>query len=250
MKNQIILWLSSLVLTFLIGYFKNVTDTNFPITGTFGIEGNKVSYKLDKVSYDKTVYTNIIISDIEGVKGKLIFKKDGIEEQFFYREIDRGLEVEIPKLKAGKSIDYKVELLYKDRTYDIPAKDYITLTFWGNIPTAVNVLTFILLYGGLLIALRCFLEIFNEDKNLKKYAFITCTIFLTLNALIIPLRNSYKLGAINNYIPPVTDIIDPVLLTILFIWIFGTIIMFYKKYTRTVVSAITLATIVMIFIVD
>ena len=64
MKNQIILWLSSLVLTFLIGYFKNVTDTNFPITGTFGIEGNKVSYKLDKVSYDKTVYKNIIISGI------------------------------------------------------------------------------------------------------------------------------------------------------------------------------------------
>ena len=75
MKNEIILWLSSILIVFLIGYIKNVTDKDYPITGTFGIEGKKVSYKLDKVSFDKTSYKNIIISDIKGITGKLILDR-------------------------------------------------------------------------------------------------------------------------------------------------------------------------------
>jgi hypothetical protein len=43
MKNEIILWLSSLIIVFIIGYIKNVTDKDYPVTGTFGIEGKKVS---------------------------------------------------------------------------------------------------------------------------------------------------------------------------------------------------------------
>ena len=41
MKNQIILLLSALVITFLTGYIESVTDADFPITGTFGINGKK-----------------------------------------------------------------------------------------------------------------------------------------------------------------------------------------------------------------
>jgi hypothetical protein len=59
MKNAIILWLSCLILVFLIGYIKSITDKDYPITGTFGIEGKKVSYKLDKISFDKDYYKNI-----------------------------------------------------------------------------------------------------------------------------------------------------------------------------------------------
>ena len=249
MKNQIILWLSSLILTFLIGYFKNVTEPNFPVTGTFGIEGKKISYKLDKVSFDKKFYKNIIISDLEGVKGKFIWEENGIRKETFYRETDGGLEVEIPKINPGKSIDYKVELRYKDKLYKIPKEGNINLTFWGHIPSAVNILNFMLLYLGLLMAIRCFLEIFNENKNLKKYAFITSILFLTLNALIVPLKNSYKLGAINKYIPPIEKIIDPIIIIIFLVWIAGTVLLFYNKFTRTVVSVITFITVVLIFFV-
>ena len=107
MKNEIILWLSSIVIVFLIGYVKNVTDKDYPITGTFGIEGKKVSYKLDKVSYDKSYYKNIIISDIKGLKGKLIWIQDDVQNESVFNEIDRGLECEIPKIKPGQKIKYK-----------------------------------------------------------------------------------------------------------------------------------------------
>jgi len=74
--------------------------------------------------------------------------------------------------------------------------------------------------------------------------------FLTLNILIVPLRNSYKLGAINNYIPPILDLIEPALLLILALWITGTIIMFFNKHARIVTVVITSVMIVLFFFVD
>jgi len=108
MKNEIILWFSSILIVFLIGYIKNVTNKDYPITNTFGIEGRKVSYKLDKISYDKSIYKNILISDIQALAGKLIWIKDDVKHEASYKEIKSGLECEIPILKASQTIKYKV----------------------------------------------------------------------------------------------------------------------------------------------
>jgi hypothetical protein len=247
MKNEIILWISSIIIVFLIGYVKNVTDSYYPVTGTFGIEGKKVSYKLDKVCFDKTSYKNIILSDLEGIKGKLIWKTDSRQQEKEYQKIEKGLECDISRLKPGRKIEYKVVLIYGERSFKIPKDGFITLTFWGNIPSGAKVLTFIFLYSGLLLSIRCLLELFNKNKNLKKYAVLNCSLLLILNSIIIPLRNSYKLGAINNYVPNVIDLIDPALLLILFLWIAGTIFFFYKKHIHPVLILITLVTVILFF---
>ena len=247
MKNEFILWFCSIILVFLIGYIKNITDKDYPITGTFGIEGKKVSYKLDKISYDKKTYKNIIISDISGLQGELIWVKDGMQYVASYRDVGKGLECEIPQLNPGQQIKYKVFLTYGEKSFEIPQDGFTTITFWGNIPLGVNWLTFILLYGGLLMSFRCLLELFNRNKNLKKYAVITTALFLTLTSIIIPLRNSYKLGAINSFVPPIIDLIEPILLAILFLWIAGTVLLFYKKSIRLVTIIITSVTFVLFF---
>jgi len=247
MKNEIILWLSSIVILFLIGYIKNVTDKDYPITSTFGIEGRKVSYKLDKVSFDKISYKNIIISDVKGITGKLIWIEGDEQKETSFKAIERGLECEITKLKPGQKIKYKVVINYKDQTFEIPKKDFVTLTFWGSIPSPVNILHFILLYGGMLMVVRSLLEIFNINKNSKRYALITCTIFITLVTIVAPLKSSYKLGTINNYVPPLTDLLEPVLLLILVIWIAGTILIFNKKFVRIVTIVIVAVTVALFF---
>ena len=248
MKNQIILWLSSLIILFLIGYVKNVTSKDYPITGTFGIEGKKVSYKLDKLSFDKTSYKNIIISDIEGVEGKLVWIKNEVKYETEFQKIERGLSGEIPKLEPGQQIKYKIFLTYVDKKFEIPEKDFVTLTFWGNVPSPVNIIKFILLYGGLLMSIRCVLELFNKNKNLKKYTVIVCALFILLTILIHPLYNTYKLGAINNYIPSVIELIEPLFLLIMSLWVVGAVLVFNNKFTNTVIVIITSATILLYFL--
>ena len=248
MKNQIILWLSSLVIFFLIGYVKNVTSQDYPITGTFGIEGRKVSYKLDRVSFDKTSYKNIIISDIKGVQGKLIWSKNDLQYESEFKEIDRGLTVEIPNLKPGQQIKYKVILTHLDKRFEIPEKDFVTLTFWGNIPSPVNIINYILLYAGLLMSIRCVLELFDKNKNLKKFIVIVCIFFITLTILIHPLYNSYKFGAINKKIPNILELLEPFYLVIMLLWVIGAVIIFNKKYVSIVTIFISSATILLYFL--
>jgi hypothetical protein len=248
MKNQINLWLSSIIILFLIGYIKNVTDKNYPVTGTFGIKGYKISYKLDKVSYEKSTYKNIIISDIKGVTGKIIWFRSDERYETEMIEIDRGLSGEIPVLKAGQKINYKIELAYNNKIYDLPQKDFVTLIFLGYIPSAVRILHFIFLYGGMLMVIRSSFELFNQSKNLKKYIVITSAFFLILTIIINPLRNGYKLGAINNYVPPVLDLLEPGYLAILFLWVVGTIFIFNTKMQSTVTIITSVATIIIFFL--
>ena len=248
MKNQIILWLCAIIILFLIGYSKSITDKNYPVTGTFGIESNKVSYKLDKISYGMIPYKNIIISDVKELEGIFIWEKDGEQKETNYNVIDRGLVCEIPFGKPGLKINYKIILKYRGKSYVIPEDDFITLTFWGNIPSSVNILNFILLYGGLLMSIRCALELFNKNQNLKKYAVITCTFFIILFSIVNPLRNSYKIGAINNYIPSIFDLFEPTLLLIVFCWITGTILLFFKRYTMFVTIFIVFITIFLFYL--
>jgi len=247
MKNQIILWLSSLIIVFLIGYVKNVTSKDYPITGTFGIEGKKVSYKLDRVSFDQTSYKNIIISDIKGVGGKLVWLKNNMNYENEFTEIERGLVGEIPKYEPGQQIKYKVILTYLDKRFNIPEKDFVTLTFWGNIPSPVNIINFILLYGGLLMSIRCVLELFNKNINLKKFIVIVCIFFITLTILVHPLYNSYKLGAINKNIPNILELLEPLFLVIMFLWVIGAVLIFNKKYINIVIIFISLATVLLFF---
>ena len=247
MKNEIILWLCSIVLVFLIGYFKNVTDSNYPVTGTFGIEGKKVSYKLDRVAYEKSSYKNYILTDIEGIEASLLLQNNSEESSFRYSIIDKGLMCQIPKLAPGQKINYKVILSYKNNSFEIPKKEFVTLTFWGSIPTFVRAIYFILMYGVILLTLRGLLEAFTKNVNLKKFMFINCTLLLLLITIIYPLYISYKLEAINHFVPTLGNLTDPWLLIVLLSWIVGTILIFKAKYVKTVSSLISVMTLLIFF---
>jgi hypothetical protein len=249
MKNQIILWSASIILTFLAGYFKAVTSTYYPLTGTFGIEGKKVSYKLDKIYYDQTPYENIVISDIQGLSGKIIMLNNDNQSEIIMSEIDRGLEAVIPVMKPGKNLLYKIVLNYEGRTYNIPDRGFVKLTFWGRVPSAVAGFYFFLLFGGLLLSIRSTMELFNKNKFLKKFAFTATTFFILNTILVNPLYNSYRLGALNKFVPSFTDLFDQSLIFISLSWIVGTILLFLNKSVIITTIAVGLVTIILFFLV-
>jgi hypothetical protein len=247
MKQQIILWVSAIILTFLTGYTKNVTDKNYPVTGTFGIDGQKVSYKLDKVHYGKEPYKLIIITELKELKGKCVW---GFNRENVIVPLSKGdniYYVEIPSKKPLSTIDYKVIITHKSKVYKIPSESNIKMTFYGKIPPSVSFLHFILIYGGILLALRTILEIFNQNKLIKKYILITTSIFILLAAIINPLRNSYKVGAINNYIPHILEIVEPLLLVLVLIWVAGSIIIFSKRFVVVTAAILFLSTLIIYF---
>jgi hypothetical protein len=121
------------------------------------------------------------------------------------------------------------------------------MTFYGEIPASVNFFHFILLYGGILTSIRTILEVFNRNKLIRKLSVITTSIFILLAAIINPLRNSYKLGAINNYIPGIMEIVEPLLIVLVIVWILGSVMFFTRRFGVVSAALLFLSTVIIYF---
>lgn len=238
-KNELILWLASFIITFLSIYIFNLLDKNYPITGTFGIEGEKVSYRFEKVHYGKDDFSVVIRSDVKNLSGKLFWKSysDSVWLSSQLKTSKMILEGSIKSLKPLQTLEYFVELKYKDKTYRLPDNKKVLLLFFGKIPTAVNVLQFLFIYIGLLLAIRTGLEFFNNNKKTKKFSMLTVILFVTLLVLINPLYLTYKFGYINSSIPTISKLFPVRLMLVTLLWIISMIVSF--RYSR--IKYITLA---------
>jgi hypothetical protein len=248
MKNQVILLLSSLVIIFLVGYFESVTDEYYPVSGSFGISGEKVSYKMDKIHFGESPIEVKIISDEPNLDGYIKWKKNG-NWQFSKMKYENNLlSGTINAQTPVSEIEYQVVLTKDEKEYIIPENQTVHLTIFGKIPPFVSTLYDLLLYVGLFLSIRTALEVFNDDKFLKKYSFVQSAIFLLLAILISPLYVSYKLSAINHTVLPIMTIFDLRITLLALISILSSVLVFNiknKKYITLMFSVLM----ILIFIV-
>lgn len=250
-KEIIILWLASFVIVFLAVYISNLIDKDYPITSTIGIEGKKVSYRFEKTHYGKDDYKIIIRTDVDELNGKLFWRieSDTVWNSTKLNKANLILYGNISALKPEHTLIYYVELYHKDKKYVIPDNQKVSLTFFGKIPSGVNELEFLLLYLGLVLAVRTGLEFFNDGKKSKKFSVLTVVVLLTLIALINPLYLTYKYGFINSSIPPINRLFLWCDLTIFALWIVTLITIFRSDKFKflPLVSAILTLLIVVFF---
>lgn len=244
-KQNLILWIGSIVVVFVISYLNKITSAEYPVTGTIGIEGKKVSYRFQKIIYGNDDYTFEIRTDLDSLKGKYYYKSQSSDVWQTKPLISKDflLVGTLPYQKPETSLDYYAELNYKDSSILIPDNKFVNITYFGKIPIVIDVLRFILMYGGLVLAVRAGLESFSQNNKTKKFSVMFLIIFLTLNALIDPLYLTYKYGFINKTIPVIGRLFDPAKLMIFILWIITTVILFKGskfKYTALVSAVLTL----------
>lgn len=235
MKESIILWLSSLIIVFLLSYFKSVFGEYYPVTGTFSIDGQKVSYKLDKIEFGDS-YKLLIRTDYEDLKGQVIVNSDKVNNYTIeLKKNDKILFTEISKKIVGSNFSYSLILKGKNKVYRIPLEGETKFTFFGKIPQMLNWLYVLFLYSGLILIIRSGLEQFKTNRRTKKFLVITSIVLLTFLMMINPLYLSYKYEYINRSIPPIQNLFPISLLIITILWIGITVFVFLSKRDKTIV---------------
>jgi hypothetical protein len=244
-KKSIILWVASLVIVFLAGYISQIIDKDYPITSTFGIEGKKISYRFEKVHYGKNDFEVIIRSDVTNLTGKIFWKTKTENDWNESDLIDSNfvLKGSIPAHKPDEKLLYYIKLSYNGHTFLIPDNQKVELTFYGKISKAIEILRSLLLYIGLILAVRTGLEYFNQNINSKKFGVLTVLVFLLLTVLVNPLYLTYKFGYMNTSIPAIDNLFSTGLVLILILWIVSVITLFTLKrfnYISIISAALTL----------
>lgn len=229
MKESFILWLSSIIILFLLSYFKSVFGEYYPVTGTFSIDGQKISYKLDKVEYGDN-YKLLVRTDYENLEGQVIVNSDKVKNYTIeLNKSDNILFAEINKKIAGNNFSYSLILKGKEKVYRIPKEGETKFIFYGKIPNMLNWLYMLFLYSGLILIIRSGLEQFKTNRRTKNFLVITSIVLLTFLMMINPLYLSYKFEYINKSIPPIQDLFPINFLIITILWIVVTVFVFLKK---------------------
>ncbi|AFH50641.1 Hypothetical protein IALB_2938 [Ignavibacterium album JCM 16511] len=235
MKESIILWTGTVIIVFLLSYFKSVFGEYYPITGTFSIDGQKISYKLDKIEFGD-FYKLIIRTDYENLEGQVIINSEKVKNYTIkLNEDDRILFAEIRKKDVGNNFNYSLILNGKDKVYRIPNEGEVKFVLFGKIPKMLNWLYVLFLYSGLILIIRSGLEQFKTNRRTKNFLVITSIVLLTFTMMINPLYLSYKFEYINKSIPPIQNLFPINFLFITLLWIGVTIYVFTKRKDKPMV---------------
>ncbi len=231
-KNNFILWIAAFVITFLTVYLTNLFSNEYPVTGTIGIAGKKVSYRFEKIHYNNNSLQIFIRSDVDSISGKIFWRMSNNRQNWNVIELKDSsgtLKAIIPNQKPLDKIEYYAELIHKDNKYLVPDNKKVNLMFYGKISPMLKVLQFMLLYIGLFLSVRTGLEYFNNGEKSKKFSVLTISVFLILTALINPLFITYKYGYMNHTIPLISSLFPAGYILITILWINTTLILFRKK---------------------
>jgi hypothetical protein len=258
MKKNIILWIGTLILTFLGGYLHNASGPYYPVSGTIGVEGKMITFKFDKIYRGNDNYNVFIRSDLKDVKAFMLWKDvppktttllplKNLSKSAWNREVmsDSGSLImgKIPKHIPGAKVTYRVELNYNNKQYFLPEDKPAAIMFLGKVnPSVMNIFYFVL-FGGLILAVRTGLETFNDKPRIGMYTIFTLIFFFLYTICVVPLKRTYELNALNHFVPPVNSLLTYQSVSLLILWIIGLVLIFnfrQNKIIPLVISSLTL----------
>ncbi|MCH8942704.1 MAG: hypothetical protein IIA48_09750 [Bacteroidetes bacterium] len=244
MKQQLILWIAALVITFIFGFSNRITSEEYPVTGTVKYNMHKVSYLFDKVYRSNDDYKFQVFSDLKGLKIKLQYKN---EDDLSWKEAELNrnnniYSVKIPNAGPSNKIVYRAELDYNNDKIIVPNEEGVNLTFWGRVSKPIMLFYNLALFFGIFLTTRIGLEYFNDNEKIKKLSLFPLIFFIFYGLLVVPIKRTYELAAFGNKILSINQLFDIKSLAFLIIWIVTIILVFNSKKRKTIalVSAVFL----------
>jgi hypothetical protein len=250
MKQNIILWLGTFVILFLAGYLNNVTSKDYPVTGTIGINGQKVSYNFAKAYYTNQPYKVSIRSDAKPVEGILSWRLKGEKNWNKIKMTQAGDIIfgSLPAFRINSVVEYRIILLKNDQSYMLPPNQPVTIHFSGKAPAVIMVLFNLTLFGGLMLSIRSGLEYFKEGGHIRRYSLFTLMCFF-LYFVVVPVKKTFDLDFLTTKaVPSINQLFDMQAVLLFLLWIAGMTLAFKSSKPKQNVLIIACLTVI-IFVI-
>lgn len=247
-KQNIILWVSAGVIVFLSFYIQKITSSDYPLTGVIAIGNSELLYRLEKTAFANEQIKILVQTDNKNLNGILEWKSTEQDLQSINLSYSKGTySAIIPPQKVDEKIFYRINFKKDGEAKAIPSQNFMEMKVLGKIPPMLNFYYSLFLILGLLLAVRTGLEYFNAHHKIKKLAFIT--IFFFFGFLIFtPLKLSYEIGAINHFVPDITDLFNLQPILFLALWIISTVAIFRSEHFKIISLLAGIISIVLLFL--
>ena len=230
-KQKLILWLSAILLAVLLSYYKNVTSSDFPITGTTAVNGEKITYAFDKLFREKEDLKISVRTDADSLNGFVIWQSNisSLIDTIQFKKEKGFLSCNIPLQKPKTEISYRVFVQSNYSIIQIPAGQTLHATFLGFVPQSISSTLIITFFFGLLLSIRIGLTYFEPQSKSKTFAIFTLISFSLYGLFLVPVKRLFELGAVNQAPPQMFEMFSLRDLTFAFIWLVVSVGMFNSK---------------------
>lgn len=252
MKIKIaILWTAAFVIAMLAAYFSAVTDRDFPISGTTGIEGKKLSYRFEKKARTGDTLTLILRNDVDSISAVMEVLSP-TQEKIPFRLLDKGmtLRADYRLPRVPEEVVYKVFVTHKSAIIQLPDDGLpLTTQCLGKVPAQILQVYYFTLYFGLLLAVRIGIEFFTDGKKIKKLALFTTILFNLFGFFVIPVMRMFEQNMIDRTIAQPGELFSLTAFLPGILWILVTIVLFTTKKNKPVALGAAVITLLLVALI-
>lgn len=222
MKQKILFWTISIVLTIFLAIYQRVTGPTYPTSGKFQLDGETYKYSLPRSSDGaEHTYVRLDIKD-PSVSAKVVWKRFKTNDEFseINMTVNEGkLEAELPKQPSAGKLLYEVKVKKGDKEATVPEKEPVVIRFRDSVSPIIFIPHVIVIFLSMLLSTRTGLEYFSKEPNIKRLAQWTIGLLILGGFILGPLMQYYAFGALWTGFPFGYDLTDNKTLVALIAWL-------------------------------
>lgn len=210
MRRSITLWGVAFVLTVISAYYQRVTGPTYPLSGTTGIGGSAIDYRLER-SHGGTDDAVVSITAGEPVLGTLVWRRFKSGDPWTEEEMRRegeSLSASLPVQPHAGKLEYFVRLRSDASTVIVPGKESVVIRFKGDVPGFILIIHVLAMFGGMFFSLRTALESFRPVPAYGGLVRWTLALLLVGGLILGPVVQKYAFDAYWTGWPFGTDLTD------------------------------------------
>lgn len=242
MKNRritIFLWVAAFILTLVLAVFQRVTGPTYPLIASESIKEKVISYRLLR-SFTEFQPLPVQIQAPSEATAWLSYKRHKTADEWTEVAMKRQGEYlagEIPGQPAAGKVEYTIRVQCDGENTLLNRGRSIVARFKGEVPTWLLISHVILMFLGILYAVRTALEALRKDGNFTRLALWTL-VFVFIGGLVLgPIVQKYAFGSWWTGFPFGTDLTDNKTLIAFIAWLAA---WFLKKHSKWWLLAATI----------
>lgn len=221
MKRTVLFWIIAILITVASVVYQRMTGPTYPVRGSMQIDGNPVSYTLERSHSTNEDYIIKVSTGNAVLHGFVTWKRFHSNDSLvrfpmaWKGGVLYGL---IPKQPPAGKVSYQVYLVSKKGEMPLTQQP-VVIRFKGDVPMFILIPHIFFMFVMLLLSTRTGFEAFLPNPRLRLYGVLTL-VFIFIGGMILgPITQKYAFGAYWTGIPFGHDLTDNKTLIALIAWV-------------------------------
>lgn len=229
-KQKIIIWILALICTLGLVLHQRMTGPTKPFRGQENLGEYQVSYRLLRSHLAEQDLPVQLRSNKSDLQAYLLHRRFPSRDQWTRVEMqptpEGGMRALIPGQPPAGKVEYRIEIMRDDAVDHLPAGRTLIARFRGPVPTFFLVLHVLLMFAGILLALRTALgALFKEEFKLLPW--VTFGVIICGGLVLGPIVQKYAFGHFWTGFPFGWDLTDNKTLLVVLVWALA--LFFHRK---------------------